>query len=383
MKHFWIPTLLFALSISFTACKKDDSQNANNQPKGDTSQSGKSTSAVVIFSVGDCHSENRKLTLGDSISEKDTLFTGKKSMCDIQILESDAGIVVRIKAESEFRLNSNLTPEGANLNLALKKGSGLFKINQKLAKNQSVKVVLPTMVAGVRGTSFSAEISKKGDVDLQVSEGSVSSRPLISELEALPDELKTNSQTLRTIDASLSESEQVLEAGQKITIPKSYTDKILKDTGLKIVIPQIQESIKKGDLSSATQKLDSISGSAEETKVKIKENLATQTPVKVEKSQEKDIQTQLKEFEELIAIEKQKLDNESSRKTEITARNKTKQETLMKRIEQITGKSTETLILRNGTRVQGVIIQEGDTYHVLTTEGKKSFPESAVEGTEF
>ena len=56
---------------------------------------------------------------------------------------------------------------------------------------------------------------------------------------------------------------------------------------------------------------------------------------------------------------------------------------LMKRIEQITGKATETLVLKNGTRVEGVIIQEGDTYHVLTTEGKKSFTESQVEGTEF
>lgn len=376
-------TILFAMTLLMTSCnQKEEGSTPQGKPEVATT-AAKVTSAVVIFSVGECLTRAHKLTLGDTITEKDTLTTGKKSLCDLQIINADSGIVIRVKAESEFKLEPSVTGEAGDVNLALKKGSGLFKINNKLAKNQSVKVTMPTMVAGVRGTSFSAEISKKGDVGLQVIEGSVATRPAIAEIDSLPEELKSKSQTIQAVESSLAGSEQVLEAGQKVTISKSYTDKILKDTGLKTAIPQIQESIKKGDITAASQKLDTLSGSTEDTKTKIADTLSATTPIKVEQTKEKDIQAQLKEFEELIAIEKEKMQNESARKTEISARNKTKNETLMKRIEQITGKSAETLLLKDGSKVQGVIIQEGSTYHVLTTDGKKSFPESEVEGTEF
>ncbi|TGL61310.1 hypothetical protein EHQ58_05910 [Leptospira ognonensis] len=376
-------TILFAFTLLTSMCNQKESAGKAEVKNMEKPSESKVTSAVVIFTVGECLTGDRKLALGDLITEKDILLTGKKSLCDLQIIEAESGIVIRVKAESEFKLEPSVASDGGDVNLALRKGSGLFKINNKLAKNQSVKVIMPTMVAGVRGTSFSAEISKKGDVGLQVIEGSVSTRAAIAEIDSLPEELKSKSQTIIAVESSLAKREQVLEAGQKVTISKAYTDKILKDTGLNTAIPQIQESIKKGDIKTATQKLDTLSGSTEETKTKIADKLSATTPIKVEQTKEKDIQAQLKEFEELIAIEKEKMQNESVRKTEISSRNKTKNESLMKRIEQITGKSAETLLLKDGSRVQGVIIQEGSTYHVLTTDGKKSFAESEVEGTEF
>jgi hypothetical protein len=383
-KFNFIFTILILSLASSIACKKEESPaTTSSEPKNEPAVVAKKTSAVVIFAVGDVHSQERKLALGDVVSDSETLTTGKKSLCDLQILDSDAGIVIRVKADSEFKLTPSVKPDGSDVNLALSKGSGLFKVNNKLSKDQSVNVSLPTMVAGVRGTSFSADISKKGDVGLQVIEGSVASRPAISEIESLPDEVKNNSQAILAVESSLASTEQVIEAGQKITVTKAYTDKVLKDTGLKESLPKIKESIKSGDLAAATQTLDASAGTKEEIKLKITDKVSNIAPIKVEKSNAKDVQTQLKEFEELIAIEKQKMESESSRKTEITARTKEKKESLMKRIEQITGKSAETLILKNGTRVEGVIIQEGDNYHVLTTEGKKSFTESEVEGTEF
>ncbi len=382
-KQLSIISILLLLLTQTNSCKKE---NAGKEPlttKTESASEIKSTTAVVIFAVGDIHSKERKLVLGDVVTDKETIITGKKSLCDIQIADSEAGIVVRIKPDSEFKLNPSQNSDGSDVNMALKVGSALFKVNNKLKKDQTVKVTMPTMVAGVRGTSFTADISKKGDVALQVAEGSVSSRPAIAELDSLPEEVRTKSEAIQAVETSLAGTEQVLEAGQKVTVTKSYTDKILKDTGLKEVIPQVQEAIKKGDLALASEKLDSSSGSKDETKQNISEKVTSQVPIKIEKSNPKDIQTQLKEFEELIAIEKQKMDNESTRKTEISSRNKEQKAQLMKRIEQITGKATETLVLKNGTRVEGVIIQEGDTYHVLTTEGKKSFTESQVEGTEF
>ncbi len=382
-KLFLIISILTAFLLLFVSCKKQETQDGTGTQSSDGAGKSQKTSGVVIFLVGEVRIENRKLALGDVITDNEILNTGKKSLCDIQILESKSGVVIRLKSDSEFQLNPSVTPEGSDVNLALRKGAALFKVNNKLAKNESVRVKMPTMVAGVRGTSFSANISAKGDVDLQVLEGSVTARPSISEIDSLPPELKEKSTSVQTIEKNLSESEQIIEAGQKTSVSKAYTDKILKDTGLQTVLPQINESIKKGDLTSASQKLDSVGGTPEESKTKIAEKLSSKPALKVEKTNEKDLQSQLKEFEELIAIEKEKMDKDGSRKTAISARNKDKNNSLLKRIEQITGKSAETLILKDGSRIQGVVLQEGDTYHVLTTEGKKSYPESAVEGTEF
>lgn len=386
MKNKQISRILFiSIFILFVAlsCKKESNSEENEQTTNHQNDAIKQNSAVVIFVVGDVRTQDRKLSFGETVTITDIVKTGKKSLCDLQLLESKAGVVIRIKSETEFKIDPSTDPNRADINLSLKSGSSLFKINNKLSKNESIKVATPTMVAGVRGTSFSLDISQKGDAAIQVIEGSVVTRPNIPELDNLPDDVKINSQTVKMIEASLKKNEVTLEAGQKVKISKSYTDKILKDTGLQQALPKALESIQKGDSNSASQILDTISGSKEDTTKKVEQKLAAMQNIKVEKSKDKELAVQLKEFEELIAIEKEKLENESTRKLEITARSKKKEETLIKRIEQITGKSSETLVLKNGSRIQGVIFQEGETYYVLSTEGKQSFPESEVEGTEF
>ncbi|MBK6606791.1 MAG: hypothetical protein IPG24_15275 [Leptospiraceae bacterium] len=55
---------------------------------------------------------------------------------------------------------------------------------------------------------------------------------------------------------------------------------------------------------------------------------------------------------------------------------------LMKRIEQIMDKSAETLLLKSGERIQGVIFVEGDKYIVLTPEGRKEFDKEQVQDVE-
>lgn len=365
------------------SCNKDSNAIESDTSSHNQQEAIKQNTAVVIFVVGDVRTQDRKLAFGETITITDVVKTGKKSLCDLQLIESNSGTVIRLKPETEFKIDPSTNPSQTDVNLTLKSGSSLFKISNKLSKNESIRVTTPTMVAGVRGTSFSIDISKKGDSSIQVVEGSVVTRPNIPELESIPDDVRINSQTIQMIEASLEKNEVTLEAGQKINISKNYTDRILNDTGLKEAIPRALDSIQKGDSGSASQIFDSISGTKEATASKVEAKIALIPSIKVEKSKDKDLSAQYKEFEELIALEKAKLENESTRKTEITARSKKKEEALIKRIEQITGKSSETLVLKNGSRIQGVIYQEGETYHVLSTEGKQSFQESEVEGTEF
>lgn len=376
--------ILTMLVLLFTwSCKKESKEIERNAGSDIQQEAIKQNSAVVIFVVGDVRTQDRKLSFGETISITDVVKTGKKSLCDLQLIESNSGTVIRLKPETEFKIDPSTNPNQADVNLTLKSGSSLFKINNKVSKNESIRVTTPTMVAGVRGTSFSIDISRKGDALIQVFEGSVVARPNIPELESLPDDVKLNSKTVQIIEASLERNEVTLEAGQKVNITQSYTDKFLKDTGLKEAIPKALDSIQKGDSGSASQILDAISGTKEARASKVEAKIALIPSIKVEKSKDKQLSSQLREFEELIALEKAKLENESTRKTEITARSKKKEETLIKRIEQITGKSSETLVLKNGSRIQGVIFQEGEIYHVLSTEGRQSFQESEVEGTEF
>ena len=55
----------------------------------------------------------------------------------------------------------------------------------------------------------------------------------------------------------------------------------------------------------------------------------------------------------------------------------------MQRIEKLMNKSAETMILKNGTRIRGVVLTAGGQYIVLTPEGRATYPEAEVEGVDF
>lgn len=60
--------------------------------------------AIVIVRMGDVKAGGRVLALSDEISDKDVVTVGAKSICDLQILESDSLVVVRLKEYSRFKL---------------------------------------------------------------------------------------------------------------------------------------------------------------------------------------------------------------------------------------------------------------------------------------
>jgi len=46
-------------------------------------------------------------------------------------------------------------------------------------------------------------------------------------------------------------------------------------------------------------------------------------------------------------------------------------------------KSAETLILKDGKRIRGVILTRKNEYYVLTPEGRKTYPAEKVKGVDF
>jgi hypothetical protein len=342
-------------------------------------------SGVVLFVVGNVQSGSKKIKPGDIISENEIIQTGKNSACDLQIKESDSGIVMRMKSESSFVLKM-MTVNGKQVpSTVVSIGSTLVNVTGKLKSGENFQVVTPTQTAGVRGTKFEVNVAKDGTTSLSVAEGKVVSRVRIAEADELPLEVQEKSVAISTIQKTLDAEEQVLEAGQKTVISKAQTDKILKESGLGDSIRQIQINSKAApsseDVNKAVATLDKQSPEPGKENPAVAKSLKENAKQKIEKSTNSDIQEKLKEFSELIAIEKQKLESESATSV-VKQRNSKQEDVLIKRIEQITGKSFETLILKSGKKVRGVIFLENNIYYVVTPEGQETYKEEEADGIE-
>lgn len=381
-KAYWkfgliIIAIIFA--VSFINCKKETEQNTvkNNKP---------SLSGIVLFVVGDVHIGTKKLKTGDIISENELVQTGKKSVCDLQIKEMDAEIVMRMKADSEFQLK-NITVKGKQVPSAIVSvGNSMVNVSKKMKNNENFNVVTPTMVAGVRGTKFEVSVSQDGVTGLVVSEGKVATRVRISEAEDLPEEIQEKSIMIRSVKESLESQEQIIEAGNKTVITKEQTNKILKETGIGESIKQIQfnsqERLSPEQIQTAANTVDKNLKPMEKESHEVTKSVQDHSSFKVEQVKEVDLQTKLKEYSELIAVEKQKLETVESTNVVLKDRTEKNKELLVKRIEKITGKSFETLILKSGKKVKGIIFLEGNQYFVITPEGQENYKEEEVEGME-
>lgn len=350
----------------------------NPAPEGGKSSTlSKPLSGVVVFSVGDVITNGKKAKQGDIVNAGEKVVTGKKSSCEIQIREHDAEVLIQLKQNSEFSLDLTTSTGEVKGNISI--GSALFKVGKPLKKGESVRVKSPTFVAGVRGTEFAIDVAKNGDSSLQVVSGKVATHPRLSEIDELPAEVKDNSKFIQSTEAILAKKETIVEPGNQIQVTKKQTNQILKDTGLGDAIQagkkEIQNSSEK---KVASQAIDSLLIQEKADVVLAKLESPQSTAMKP-----KELESKLKEFEKLIAIEQSKLTTEEGTQKELAKINVERKDALIKKIEEITGKSSETLILTNGTRIKGVIFQEGNSYIVLTPEGRKEFSESQVEGTEF
>lgn len=379
-KTKWTKGLLIGIMIFFVPfmnCKKEETKTAAQENKP-------ALTGVVLFVIGDVQSGNRKLKAGDTISENESVQTGKKSACDLQIKELDAGVVMRMKSESVFQLKTMIVNGKPVPSAIVSLGSSMVNVSKKLKSDENFQVVTPTSIAGVRGTKFEVNVASDGSTSLTVSEGKVATRVRLEEAEELPVEIQEKSATITSVVKTLESQEQIIEAGHKTEVTKTQTNKILAETGLGDSIKQIQissqEKLSEEEVSKAANTIDKVNTVSESAEKPAPKLAKESSSFKVEKIPVKDLQTQLKEYNELIAVEKQKLATTESTNIVVKERNEKSKEVLIKRIEEITGKSFETLILKSGKKVKGIIFLEGSQYYVITPDGQETYNEAEVEG---
>ena len=163
--------------------------------------------AVVIFRTGDVRTNAKPLAQGDEISDKDTISVGAKSVCDIQVIESDTMAVVRIKEYSKFKLQGVQIGSTKKNNFIVDSSSVMLNVS-KLGRKEEVNVV----------------------------EGSVAMKVRVPELEKYSRAEIKQSKTLTAVNDALESKEIVVESGKSSQVPKSTSVKVLKETGLENVI---------------------------------------------------------------------------------------------------------------------------------------------------
>ncbi len=205
-------TSLFFLS----ECRKP-----TDRIEGKLDRKDNSLSALVVFSVGDSriiHADltEEKAVLGSAFKTGDKILTGAKSKVDIQIGKSSA---VRLGANTTLEFTGLANSVNGNLDSKLSITTGkIFANISKENKNDSFSISTPTLVAGVRGTSFLIDIKKDEFAMIKVVDGSVAVSPRIPSFEKIPlEELEKNA-GLKKIYQSLLGSEVVLEKEQQIEL---------------------------------------------------------------------------------------------------------------------------------------------------------------------
>ncbi|HMV45899.1 MAG TPA: FecR domain-containing protein, partial [Leptospiraceae bacterium] len=218
-------SIVFLLCITtfFSQCKKPVDRIENKQEKKDNTPT-----ALVLFSVGESRIVHFDLTeeraaLGSSFKTGDKITTGPKARVDIQINEN---AVIRLGANTKLDFVSIAQNSSGSSDTKLQLTNGkIFANVKKENKNEDFVVSTPTVIAGVRGTSFILEVNREESAVLKVVDGSVAVSPRVPIFEKIPLEEIDKNTGLKKINQTLQGAQVIIEKDQAIELPAN--DRVL------------------------------------------------------------------------------------------------------------------------------------------------------------
>lgn len=366
-------SFLIVLTISiFPGCKEN--------PKLQTNTEGE-FSALVVFLVGDIQYGDSKVRVGELLKPGKTLSIGKRSFVDLQFLNSGPGITIRVRENSLLEFHSEAIKNVSEYRFQLHRGESLFRIT-KLLKEMKVKVDTPNASMGVRGTEFLVRAGEFSEV--QTLEGSLSIRPDHPVLQRFSPEISKESKLLSSANRILSTSELILDSGKRVRITDEERDKILENGNLKSILDNeqveeiLRQELQSPDPISHAGDLDSLGTISELKEDSVKSILKTGSLTPEEK---KSLEKEYSELKELPRDTLKSL-SESDLKESVLAFNQKREKELKKKIESFFGKNSEILILKDGRKIEGIILEEGERVFALTPEGKLEFDKSEIDSQE-
>jgi hypothetical protein len=216
IKHF---IYILILGIFLNNCKE----------KADLS---KESFLLVLAKKGEVvllrNNQEMAIEASNFVMKGDTIRTGEASAVD---LEFPNGALLRVKERTTISINSILSQEDTQVEIALNRGKIFSKIKNKLKDKESFRIKTPTMVAGVRGTEFS--VSEDEIPKIMVLEGEVSAEKDSSPVSSVSAGKKAEGEALEISDLSPEEKKE-LESDSMSLMPsvgefKENARKLLTD----------------------------------------------------------------------------------------------------------------------------------------------------------
>ena len=218
---------------------------------------------------------NQEMTVEASsfVMKGDTIRTGEASGMD---LEFPNGALLRIKERTSVSINSILSQEDTQVEIALNSGKIFSKIKNKLKDKESFRIKTPTMIAGVRGTEFS--VSEEEIPKIMVLEGEVSAEKESSPILPVSAGKKAEGEILEISDLSPDEKKE-LETDSMSLVPSTVE---FKENAQRL-LTEFKESQKTLIEDQKTKNQDDLKGQKERNQNELesqkesnRENLNTQ-----------------------------------------------------------------------------------------------------------
>ncbi len=358
------------------------------------------TSALLVtFKVGDVTAGDRVVQVGDLIPAGTVVRVAAASLVDLQIVGPRSEAVLRLSAGSDFTLTAARLSEAEDriYRTHLRRGRVMLRV-ERLSPEENFTVVAPTALASVRGTRYTVDAAPE-QTRVVVHQGLVAVRLNLEELGSASVLVIQESPVLRTVERVLAEFEQVLAARDQIVIQSQATERIwaaapdlrrvLESPELKAVRnKQTPTPSERRAALAALQRAYPTDADIQDLAARIRAALArkpqeTGSGISAKAGTERDLQSRLAEYDELVALEGVRQGRPDEIRSRLREKNQVRRGALLQRIEQLMNKSAETLILKDGTRIRGVVLSGKEGYTVLTPEGRTTYPAAQVEGVDF
>ena len=343
---------------------------------------------IVVFASGQSKviraGKDMDARVGLIVNQDDTVKT-ENGTIDLQ---TKGGSAVRIHEFTEVSI-AKLTNKDTKLSMS---SGNILATVKKESSDENFRVVTPTAIAGVRGTTFSVEVMDGREPRVKVLDGKVAMAPRIEALENYTEEEIEKSPTLKKLSDLSVQNEVILEEKMEGTISPEV-EKTVSDASDKIVDARknnkpVEESVKAEEVEKAleTAKKEEKAVKVEEVAITAQEKTEAETLVVVD----------VEAFQKIIDS-KDAASVADATKT-IEEQRQEKQEVILKKIETEASKTTlnseeeikkhydklELIIMKNGDQIKGAVIaQTVDQLVIHTSEGVKRVEKDQVSAQEF
>jgi len=335
-----------------------------------------------------------KVSLSDKVVKSGEVFTNSAkfkvsdtSMLDLQVQGLQSDVRIRAKAGTEISLYSRKKNDILEFIAYVKKGKAIFNV-EKLNKNESILVYTPVSRNQVRGTLFDVAVNLAGNTDIRMGSGSLESSmtnlalDIMTETDFLPEDARNVISGVRTVH-------RIIEGGSEYQITSGDADKVLRGLGLTEVAdsPEFKEAgffmdAKLDEKNAANVLLEYSRMFMSKDQKQILES-TQQIANALQLKNTADVATLIEEANEIVQIGLKENSSDEEIRMAVEEKIKANKDSLQVTVERVYGKGSETIILRNGTKIRGVLDQRGNTFILKTAEGEVEFPGSQVKGYAF